>query len=470
MHSNATADDARDLTELIKELHRQRELIEQLRVENEYLLESQRVLEQTRDYYADLYDFAPLASFTLDHAGNIRSLNLQATRLFAHDRRQILGMPLRRFVMSNDRSLLQDHLLSCSAGLASCELRVTTGGDEQPNLVRLISRQVLESGSPSYVCAAIDLRERVRAEEESRQLAKGARDLQAANDAKDQFIAVLSHELRTPLTPVLAAISALSEKEDTPADLRATFAMLQRNVNAEARLIDDLLDVTRIAHGKLSIEKRPMDVHRAVHDTVETLHAEIQAKELDIEYELDADERWVAGDSARLRQVFWNIVRNAIKFSDKRQKITIRSWNRDGHIALEVSDMGCGIAAGDVPRLFAPFSQLIDDSSSPRGGLGLGLTICRGIMDLHGGQISAHSRGPHQGARFVVDLTTVEEPAQLTPDRRSTPPPPKRLRILLVEDHADTVDVLRDLLSRAGYETCTATSVEEALEYDLGSV
>lgn len=471
MPAEPSAHEALDRLQLLKELERLRELSEHLSVENEYLLECQRVLEETRDHYADLCDFAPLAWLTLDGDGCIDSINRQTLDLLGRDRRQLLGMPFATLVIAKDRRSLQEHLRTCarSGEPASCEL--TLSGVESPLPLRLVSRRASGHGVLKYVMALIDLREREQAAEERRQLAEGARNARAASEAKDQFIAVLSHELRTPLTPVLAAVSALLDGDGIPAHLRATFAMLQRNVSAEARLIDDLLDVTRIARSKMVLEKGPIDVHLVVLESIETVRPELDAKHHSLLVALDAQVSWTEADPGRLRQVFSNLLRNAVKFTPEAGRIEIRSWNRADRVSIEVSDTGRGIEEEAMARLFAPFEQVVDQTSAALGGLGLGLAICRGIIDLHGGKVAARSHGRNQGSRFVVDLATIDEPEHAASACQSSVPPlAEKLRILLVEDHSDTREVLSELLRYAGHDVRLADSVASARSIDTRSL
>jgi PAS domain S-box-containing protein len=460
--------DALQREELLTELRSLREEEERLRAENDHLLESQRELEDSRNHYVELYDLAPIAWLTLDKEGTIRDVNLLAATLFGSHRRYLTGIPLKVLIVPEDRRRLLDHLAMGASPDESprCELRILARASE-PIPVLLVTRRP-RGHDGIYVTALLDLRERLLAEEERERLAVREREALAANEAKDQFIAMLSHELRTPLTPVLAAVSALGERPNVSHELRSIFTMLQRNVTAEARLIDDLLDVTRISRGKMQVEKQPMDLHAAVREGLDTLQTEIEAKRHSMLIALAAGQHWVNGDPMRLRQVFWNILRNAIKFTPNGGRIEIRSWNREGKIVIEVSDTGRGIHPDALGRVFAAFEQVSDEGSTPRGGLGLGLAICRGIVELHEGRVVATSRGLGQGARFLVELGAIEEPEQQILSPRSSQPPPKgRPRILLVEDHEDTAEMLNELLSSVGYEVRTANSFQAALAMEL---
>ncbi|HEX3855103.1 MAG TPA: ATP-binding protein [Polyangiaceae bacterium] len=441
---------------------------ERLRAENEHLLETQRMLEDNRDQYSDLFDYAPVAWLTIDDDGTIQNLNLVAVTLLGFGRSYLIGSPLSSLVHGEDRRRLMDHLFACQPGgePISCEVRFTTrDGRHVP--VRLSTR--IARGRPEgYTIALLDLREREAAVAEHERLTASEREARVASEAKDTFMAMLSHELRTPLTPVLAAASALVEVDGLPSDVRSALAIVQRNVVTEAQLIDDLLDLARISHGKLRVEKRPVDAHETVLEALETLTPELQAKNLQVARDLSAPQHWVNGDATRLKQVFWNLFRNALKFTEEGGQLGIRSWNHEGNLLLEVSDNGRGIDADTLPRLFKPFEQGRDDSSTGVKGLGLGLPICRGILEQHGATIVASSQGPGKGARFVIEIEAIEPPT-LAP--RSTPPstpaPPSRaVRVLLVEDHEDTAEIFELLLRRGGYEVRVANSLQSALAVD----
>lgn len=290
-----------------------------------------------------------------------------------------------------------------------------------------------------------------------------------ASRAKDNFLATLSHELRTPLTPVLMTAAALREDERLPEDVRAELGMIERNVALEARLIDDLLDLTRIAKGKLQLREEICDVHSLIGLVVEILRDEAQSKPVAIEVEMAARRSGLRGDPARLQQVFWNLLRNAIKFTPTGGRISIRTRDEtDERLRIEVSDTGVGIDAGALETIFRPFEQAGREGDHRFGGLGLGLAIARAIVDLHGGIIQAESRGPGEGATFVVELPRVADQAPGVTSSEQGPELEERIentpsvRLLLVEDHEPTLAVLKRLLVRAGHQVVTAGSVASA--------
>ena len=291
-----------------------------------------------------------------------------------------------------------------------------------------------------------------------------------AAKSKDHFLAVLSHELRTPLTPVVAAVSMLLQDPRFDANARESLEMVWRNVELEARLIDDLLDVTRIEQGKVELDRQPKDLDTIVRRAVEVCMPDIEARKVEVGVDAPDGPYPVDADAARLQQVFWNLVKNAIKFTPPGGCVGIRC-RRDGdsHVMAEVNDSGKGIEPALLPRLFNAFEQGDRQTTREFGGLGLGLAISKTLVEMHGGTLTARSEGKDKGATFTVRLplllTKVAGPA--TPPTSEAPPPsvPTRsLRILLVEDHGDTATILKRLLMGKGHEVERAGDVATALK------
>jgi signal transduction histidine kinase len=226
-----------------------------------------------------------------------------------------------------------------------------------------------------------------------------------ANRAKDRFLAILSHELRTPLTPALMIVSAHESNPALPCELREDLETVRRNLELEARLIDDLLDLNRLVHGKVALHLGVKDLHHILENVLNICREKIKSKSLIVRLELTATDHRVNCDDARLQQVFWNLLDNATKYSTPGGTITVRSSNPSaGVVRVEVIDSGEGINPEVIPRLFIAFEQGDSRSSQQFAGLGLGLAIGKALVDLHGGRISAQSEGPGQGATFTVEM------------------------------------------------------------------
>jgi PAS domain S-box-containing protein len=298
-------------------------------------------------------------------------------------------------------------------------------------------------------------------------LQRAKQEAEKANQAKDHFLAMLSHELRTPLTPVLMTIASLRRDTNLTDDLRRDLEMLQRNVELEALLIDDLLDLTRIAHGKLELHNDAVDIHGTLDHALSISAGDLHGKNITVTRRFEAREHHCWADPARLQQVFWNLVKNAAKFTPEGGRLDVSTRNNDNHqIVIEIADSGIGIDPELMPRIFDAFEQGGRVVTSRYGGLGLGLAISKRVVDLHRGSIAAYSAGPGQGATFVVTLNAMETSLLEGPVLflESEPPLAQNLEILLVEDHKDTARVLGRILKNAGFRVSHADSLVTARE------
>jgi PAS domain S-box-containing protein len=323
--------------------------------------------------------------------------------------------------------------------------------------------------------------------EQAREIAESQRRAaEAANHAKDQFLAVLSHELRTPLSPVLSTVQALESEPSLPPGLRESIDMIRRNVELEARLIDDLLDLTRISKGKLELHLQTVDAHEALATALDICRSDILDKGLRLEAELDAARFHVRADSARLHQVFWNLIKNAVKFTPAGGTIYVTTRNDPEQVAVdgngdaggselvvEVRDTGIGIEPHVLPRIFDAFEQGERSITRKFGGLGLGLAISKALIDMQGGQLRAESAGRGRGARFTVRMDAVPAPSARGGKGSPVEGGVARsdIRILLVDDHLDTALAMRKLLERLGYRISIANTLAEAVaSYEQGPV
>lgn len=299
---------------------------------------------------------------------------------------------------------------------------------------------------------------------------------EAASRAKDHFLATLSHELRTPLTPVLALVSALQKDDRLPQDVREDMATVHRNIELESRLIDDMLDITRIARGKLELQFASVDVRPIIDHAIKTCCAHEAAEKMIVCHaSLASSEHIARVDAARLTQVFWNLLKNAIKFTPPGGQIFVRARNEldkeQSWLIVEVQDTGIGIAPEILPRIFGAFEQGDRSITQQFGGLGLGLAITKAIVDAHGGAITAASEGPDKGSIFTVRLpltkqanAAVEMPPTTAPKSGTNHSiEPGSAHILLVEDHADTAHVMARMLRRSGFQVTVAASIAQAL-------
>jgi signal transduction histidine kinase/ActR/RegA family two-component response regulator len=304
-------------------------------------------------------------------------------------------------------------------------------------------------------------------------------EAEATNLAKDRFLATLSHELRTPLTPVLATVTAMLGDADTPDSLRSVLEMIRRNVVLEVRLIDDLLDLSRIRRGSLHLHRELIDAHQLIHNVIDICRDDLSVADIQLDANLLASRHHVDADPIRFQQALWNLIKNAIKFTPAGGQITVVSLNSDGDthseskpdVVIGVSDTGIGIKPDVLPHIFDVLEQGGTSTTRRFGGLGLGLTISRSILEQHGGHLTAHSPGPNLGATFAITLPTTSVPTSLSADDApaATPishddAPARPIRILLVDDNRDTLKYLARLLSVRGYHVHTAADMASAFQ------
>jgi len=284
-----------------------------------------------------------------------------------------------------------------------------------------------------------------------------------SNLAKDQFLAMLSHELRTPLTPVLASALALESEPALPKDIHESLHMIRRNVELEARLIDDLLDLTRIDRGKVQLNFEVVDAHTLLHNALEICQTEIDRKHLARSLNLGARKVHLRADPARLQQIFWNLINNAVKFTQEQGQVSISTRSdSNGQLLVEIADTGLGIEPESLPKIFDAFEQ---GGRTKLGGLGLGLAIGKALVEAHEGTITARSAGRNKGSAFTLTFPTCEKAAaQIAPTVSPRASEHQAMRILLVEDHEDSNRSLTNLLRRRGYHVKSALNFQSALD------
>jgi PAS domain S-box-containing protein len=302
-------------------------------------------------------------------------------------------------------------------------------------------------------------------ERASRALREAKEAAEAGNRSKDRFLAVLSHELRTPLTPVLMAVGALQDDPSLSPEMREDLAMMKRNIELETTLIDDLLDLSRITTGKLPLHLEPVDLNRLVGHVCEMCGTQLAERQVRLQLDLGASDALVSADAARLQQVLWNVLKNAVKFSPPHGTVRVSTARRaDARLLVRVQDDGIGIPPDVLPRIFDAFEQGDARITRQFGGLGLGLAISKALMDLHHGAIRAESPGPGHGSTFTVEIPVAASDSQPATAPASLPSaqPRSHLRLLLVEDNQDTARTLSRLLTQSGFSVATAANIAAA--------
>lgn len=417
------------------------------------------LVEGARDY----------AILLLDTGGQVTSWNSGAERILGYREEEIIGRNFSTFFTAAD---VADNRPELELGIARTEGRAE---DERWHL-RKDGGLFWASGvvTPLYDEAgelrgfSKIMRDATERREYELELQRAKEAAEAANRAKDQFLATLSHELRTPLTPVLASLFAIEEQEELLPETRALLEIIRRNVELEARLIDDLLDLTRVSKGKLKLSIQPVDVRALVHHVLENCREDINAKKIHVRVELDAHRHHVHADPSRLQQVIWNLVKNAVKFTPSGGMLSIRSRIvQPGRLEISITDTGIGIESSILPKIFDAFEQGEKTITRRFGGLGLGLAISKAIVDMHGGRLHAASDGADKGSTFTVELalSPADPDEPLDGEAHHQPEQPRSpLRILVIDDHEDTRKVIQMLLERKGYAISVAQSVQTALD------
>jgi PAS domain S-box-containing protein len=318
-------------------------------------------------------------------------------------------------------------------------------------------------GQPTMLYGiGIDITARKRSEDELRRL---NRELAEAHRRKDEFLATLAHELRNPLAPMTNALEILRRKEPTDPMLRWTRDVLDRQVRQMARLVDDLLDVARITRGRIELRRERVELASVVHAAVESARPIVDAAGHALDVQLPSQPLWLHADATRLTQVLLNLLNNAAKYTPPGGRITLSAREENGEAVLSVRDTGIGLAPEHVPVVFEMFSQVAPALERSQGGLGIGLALARGLVELHGGRIEARSEGLDRGSEFIVRLPLADASQDsahaLTPADEAAALP--SLRVLIVDDNRDAAESLGELLRMSGHEVAVAHSGEEGL-------
>jgi PAS domain S-box-containing protein len=410
-----------------------------------------------------------------DAAGSVTAVNPVAAALTGWPPHDAAGQPLARVVHVLDEATRELAELP-SPGSPGRRLLATRGGAEQP--VEIAVATVTDSAGAA-AGAVVLLRKLANRGadaagdflyEEARRVGEQLRqrneELAAAARRKDEFLAMLAHELRSPLAPISNGLHILKLPAVDPGLSARARDMMERQINNLTRIVDDLLEVSRLTRGRIELRVERLDLARLVRDAVEDRRADFERAGLTVELGVPDVPAWVAGDPTRLTQVLDNLLDNARKFTSPGGRVTV-GVEQDGsarRAALTVTDTGAGIDPELLPWLFDAFSQADRSLDRSQGGLGLGLALVKGLVELHGGQVRANSAGRGHGAEFRVTLPACPEPAALSGLPSAPHRARRRLRILVVEDNRDSAETLRMLLQMFGHEVTVAHSGTEGVE------
>lgn len=416
-----------------------------------------RVVDGLRDY----------AVILLDDDGRIQFWNQAARTIFGYETAEVLGRSAAMLFPpeAQPEGALAGELREARAhGKASDDRWMLARGGRRLWAEGVVTALENDEGRPGGFCKLVHDGTQRHLAAEALRAAKEEAD--RANQAKDRFLAVLSHELRTPLAPITTAVHVLEKVAQVDERHGDLLPMIRRNVALEARLIDDLLDLTAISAGKVSLHRERVDMHQLARAVVTMVQQALEDKAIVLELQLEARRPWVHADQARMQQVLWNIIRNAAKFTPRGGRVLVRTFNVDGHFLLTCTDSGIGIEGEALPRIFRPFEQADEEVSRSYGGLGLGLAIAQGLMQQHGGRIAASSDGRGLGSTFTITLPTAAEdlPQPRGPSAQApTLAGSDRKRVLLVEDNEDAAAALAMCLEEYGYVVHHVATCADAL-------
>ena len=311
----------------------------------------------------------------------------------------------------------------------------------------------------------------LRAREKQYQTRDLLNQLEQADRQKDLFLATLSHELRTPLNSILGWIQLLRAGSGRPVDAKHGLDVIERNAKAQSEIIADILFVSRIITGKLSLNLEPIDLIPVIEEAVEVVLPSVEAKNIHLNVFFDPEIKQIKGDPDRLKQVFWNLLSNAVKFTPPDGKIEIHGFVNGADIEIEISDSGVGIEPHFLPHIFERFSQADSSYTRKVGGLGLGLAIVRHLVELHGGSVAVKSDGANRGATFTIKLPVLKAAQSAANDNSAQPEepirtnqPPDGIHVLLVEDNDDSREMLAVLFAQFGLQITAVASAPEAME------
>ncbi len=429
-----------------------------------------------------LIENSPLAVIEWDSGFSVSRWSDSAERLFGWKAEEVLGKRVSdwHFVFAEDldavervgqrqregverQGVLSNRNYAKDGRVLHCEWYNTVLTDSSGRLVSILSlvldvtaRKLAEAGRVSLL--------------ESERAARMAAEL--ADRLKDEFLATLSHELRTPLTAVLGWAALIRSGDFPEGDLPRALDVIERNARVQARLIDDLLDVSRVITGNLRVDVRPLHLENVIEAACDVVRPAADAKGIQIHMDFESDVPLVKGDPNRLRQVAWNLLLNAIKFTSRGGRIDIKLERTEIYVRLTVKDTGEGISEEFLPYVFDRFRQAESSFSRKQGGLGLGLAVVRHLVELHGGSVSAESEGKGKGATFRVYLpfmtetqnSEVTKASSLTRPTKENSGKLKGVRVLIVEDDDDSRSLVGTLFKNQGASVILAASANEALK------
>jgi two-component system CheB/CheR fusion protein len=423
----------------------------ELELQNDELRAARDMAKAALARYTEVFDFAPIGYAVLDAGGQIREINHAGAGLLGAERARLVGKRLVAYVARTGLVAFNTLLDQARAATHSVQAELELMCGSQPWLAR-ITAATLPRGDATLLIAFDDITEAKRKEIE---LARSELALRETNRRKDEFLAMLSHELRNPLAPVLLCLSTLRMVEPGSEPATRMLDMIERSAGHLTRLVEDLLDVTRITRGKIQLQRGPVELVGLVSSALADARLAFERRHLQLEAALPGGELWTQGDPVRLTQVLSNLLGNAQKFTPDGGRVTVSLERSGARAVVRVRDTGIGVDPSQIPTLFEPFAQAAQGLDRSRGGLGLGLAVARGLVEQHGGGITLHSEGLGRGTEVTFDLP-VEVANRLAEQPATAAASAVRRRVLIIEDHPDAAVGLETLLTLEGHEVRTA--------------
>jgi signal transduction histidine kinase/CheY-like chemotaxis protein len=413
---------------------------------------------------------APCGLLSFDDTGIVVHANAQLHRLLQRAEGEIVGRPVDRIMSAPGRVFYSTHLfplLKLQGRVDELQLSLCAADGQELPVMLSAARAAADDGRIVNHCALMTVPHR---HEFEHALIEARRQAESATTAKDEFLAMVSHELRTPLGAILGWARLAQSGKLTGELMARALQTIERNAKMQAQLIEDLLDVSRIVSGKLRLSPRPVDLSSAVDGAIDTARPAALTKGIELVAVLDRAAGVVLADPDRVQQIVWNLVSNAIKFTPKGGRVQVTLARAGSRVRIAVSDTGAGLAPAQLPRVFDRFWQQDPSSRRESTGLGLGLAICKNLVEMHGATIAASSAGPGQGATFTVEFPlalAAASAANGTAGAAGALPADQGIAglcVLVVDDDADAREMMRMLLQAEGAEVLAAASCDEALQ------
>lgn len=420
----------------------------ELEMQNDELRVARRDLELGLAQYTELFEFAPIGYATLDKLDLIEEINLAGAGLLGRNRSALVGKSFRSFIVTDQQPIFGVVLRKARQHNETerCSVMVRRLNDQQTVHLR-ISASVAGPAYRRTLLAFEDITEQTRREE---QLTEAKNALREANLRTHEFLATLSHELRNPLAPIRNSLYLLERAPPGSEAAQKAQSVIGRQVTHLTRLVDDLLDMTRVIRGKIDLRNERIEVGELIRNAVEDLRLDCEKHGVALTYRMDSEQFWVNADAARIVQIVSNLLGNAEKFTPRGGRVDVTLQRSGSKVVLNVRDTGIGMTPEVMAQVFEPFVQAPQSIERSRGGLGLGLATVKGLVELHGGCVTISSPGLNQGTLVAVMLPLAEAPPKSIATVE-TPAGPNR-RVLIIEDNVDAAETLRDALEMSGHD------------------